>query len=968
MSRLDFSVVEMVDDVIQQHGKRLSDIDLASRKANEASERRKEAAGWIRKMLGSVGAKDLPDQPTEDEFRIGLRSGIILCNVLNKMQSGVVPRVVAAPSEAVVIPDGAALSVYQQLENVRNFLVAAQGMGIPTFEASDLEQGGKTSRLVNCVLAMKSYSEWKDRGGHGVWKYGGNLKQSPCTKQFVLKNSDAFMNSFMKSLSSEKSLDGLSSEDPEHNLTEMDSSRPFYSLIRKFLADKKQEEIPIIMENLLNKVTEEFERRLTVQNEEMKNGTTALDVSCTNNTLPSSLSGDMKMEDTEMSKLVKVESEGVFSDEVDSKVAKKNGLFQKQNQNLQDLKHTVSAARLDIQLMQTKYQEEINSLGQHLHSLAQAAAGYQKVLEENRKLYNQVQDLKGSIRVYCRVRPFLPGQPSRFSTVANADNGVLTLITPSKNGKEGRKSFNYNQVFGPSATQEKVFSDMQPLIRSVLDGYNVCIFAYGQTGAGKTYTMSGPNNPTDETLGVNYRALSDLFSISEQRKDIIHYDISVQMLEIYNEQVRDLLVTDGLHKKLEIRNNSQNGLNVPDANLVPVASTSDVMHLMDLGFKNRAVSSTTMNDRSSRSHSCLTVHVKGKNLTSGTVLRGCMHLVDLAGSERVDKSEVVGDRLKEAQHINKSLSALGDVIASLAQKNAHVPYRNSKLTQLLQDALGGQAKTLMFVHISPESDALGETISTLKFAERVSTVELGAARANKDSTDVKELKEQIASLKAALANKEGEGNPQESKLSRMMSAGSTNSNTSWQGVGNIEVNNNNLKSLQRRNSLDPRDLLEGSATCVGEDMIHKQNGVNMNGREEDDHKLSKMPSQKYFADPTKIYPESDILNHDMNRIRHEVTTTDDYDELDALTTDSSEADFLCQPNVPKTTSIPTLKGSTLKTTTPKKAKFPETRSLIPQPSARRQSTGTVPTMAKNARRPVSGDGRRKTGNAKLEKR
>ncbi|KAL1826948.1 hypothetical protein ACET3Z_005360 [Daucus carota] len=895
MSRLDFSVVEMVDDVIQQHGKRLSDIDLASRKANEASERRKEAAGWIRKMLGSVGAKDLPDQPTEDEFRIGLRSGIILCNVLNKMQSGVVPRVVAAPSEAVVIPDGAALSVYQQLENVRNFLVAAQGMGIPTFEASDLEQGGKTSRLVNCVLAMKSYSEWKDRGGHGVWKYGGNLKQSPCTKQFVLKNSDAFMNSFMKSLSSEKSLDGLSSEDPEHNLTEMDSSRPFYSLIRKFLADKKQEEIPIIMENLLNKVTEEFERRLTVQNEEMKNGTTALDVSCTNNTLPSSLSGDMKMEDTEMSKLVKVESEGVFSDEVDSKVAKKNGLFQKQNQNLQDLKHTVSAARLDIQLMQTKYQEEINSLGQHLHSLAQAAAGYQKVLEENRKLYNQVQDLKGSIRVYCRVRPFLPGQPSRFSTVANADNGVLTLITPSKNGKEGRKSFNYNQVFGPSATQEKVFSDMQPLIRSVLDGYNVCIFAYGQTGAGKTYTM--------------------------------------------------------------------NGLNVPDANLVPVASTSDVMHLMDLGFKNRAVSSTTMNDRSSRSHSCLTVHVKGKNLTSGTVLRGCMHLVDLAGSERVDKSEVVGDRLKEAQHINKSLSALGDVIASLAQKNAHVPYRNSKLTQLLQDALGGQAKTLMFVHISPESDALGETISTLKFAERVSTVELGAARANKDSTDVKELKEQIASLKAALANKEGEGNPQESKLSRMMSAGSTNSNTSWQGVGNIEVNNNNLKSLQRRNSLDPRDLLEGSATCVGEDMIHKQNGVNMNGREEDDHKLSKMPSQKYFADPTKIYPESDILNHDMNRIRHEVTTTDDYDELDALTTDSSEADFLCQPNVPKTTSIPTLKGSTLKTTTPKKAKFPETRSLIPQPSARRQSTGTVPTMAKNARRPVSGDGRRKTGNA-----
>lgn len=150
-----------------------------------------------------------------------------------------------------------------------------------------------------------------------------------------------------------------------------------------------------------------------------------------------------------------------------------------------------------------------------------------------------------------------------------------------------------------------------------------------------------------------------------------------------------------------------------------------------------------------------------------------MHLVDLAGSERVNKSEVTGDRLKEAQHINKSLSALGDVISSLAQKNPHVPYRNSKLTQLLQDSLGkeidaylakmdmyqlyifqvvlrllihfsgGQAKTLMFVHISPEPDAVGETISTLKFAERVATVELGAARVNKDTADVKDLKEQV---------------------------------------------------------------------------------------------------------------------------------------------------------------------------------------------------------------------------------
>jgi kinesin family protein C2/C3 len=152
----------------------------------------------------------------------------------------------------------------------------------------------------------------------------------------------------------------------------------------------------------------------------------------------------------------------------------------------------------------------------------------------------------------------------------------------------------------------------------------------------------------------------------------------------------------------------------------------------------------------------LTVHVQGTDLGSGAILRGSLHLVDLAGSERVDKSEATGDRLKEAQHINKSLSALGDVIAALAQKSGHVPYRNSKLTQLLQDSLGGQAKTLMFVHISPDVESFGETVSTMKFAERVSSVELGAARSNKESGEVQNLRDEVAQLRDAAAKKDAE--------------------------------------------------------------------------------------------------------------------------------------------------------------------------------------------------------------------
>ncbi|AQK94893.1 kinesin-related protein3 [Zea mays] len=413
----------------------------------------------------------------------------------------------------------------------------------------------------------------------------------------------------------------------------------------------------------------------------------------------------------------------------------------------------------DIRILSQSYENDMYALQMQwrLKCLVDAAENYHKVLTENQKLFNEVQELKGNIRVYCRVRPFLSGQDKKSTTIDYmGENGELLISNPFKQGKDGHRMFKFNKVFTPFASQAEVFSDIQPLIRSVLDGFNVCIFAYGQTGSGKTYTMSGPTT-SKQDWGVNYRALNDLFDISLSRRNAFSYEVGVQMVEIYNEQVRDLLSNDIAQKTLGIWNTSQpNGLVVPDASLHSVKSTSDVLDLMEIGQANRAVGSTALNERSSRSHSILTVHVRGMDLKNGSTSRGCLHLIDLAGSERVEKSEVTGDRLKEAQYINKSLSALGDVIFALSQKSAHVPYRNSKLTQVLQSSLGGQAKTLMFVQINPDVESYSETISTLKFAERVSGVELGAARSNKEGKDIKELLEQVASLKDTILRKDME--------------------------------------------------------------------------------------------------------------------------------------------------------------------------------------------------------------------
>ncbi|TYH30545.1 hypothetical protein ES288_A01G104000v1 [Gossypium darwinii] len=754
--------------------------DFAQRKAEEAASRRYQATEWLREM-DQGASESLPKEPSEEEFCLALRNGLILCNVLNKVNPGAIPKIVENPVIPVQSTEGAAQSAIQYFENMRNFLVAVKDMQLLTFEASDVEKGGSMNKVVDCILCLKGYYEWKKAGGVGVWRYGGTVKITALPK--------GSPPSLVGSESADDSLDGSESSQYEQlleflhlsNEVAIEESKTANALaflfdrfglwlLQAYLRESNEiEEFPLnamVIDTLISKIVKDFSALLVSQGTQ----------------LGLFLKKILKTDFNSLSKSDFMEAISLYLGQRTSRASndffkfcicggKREVIHQTVNHStayaqlihlhqreLKEIKLDFQETKLGVKQIHSNWAEQLRRLEHHIKDLEVASSSYHKVLEENRMLYNQVQDLKGTIRVYCRVRPFLQGQTNGQSTVDYiGENGNIMIVNPLKQGKDARKVFSFNKVFGQNVSQEQIYIDTQPLIRSVLDGFNVCIFAYGQTGSGKTYTMSGPDMTTEQTWGVNYRALRDLFQIYKERSDFIRYEVGVQMIEIYNEQVRDLLVMDGSNRRLDIRNNSQlNGLNVPDASWVPVSSTQDVLEFMRIGQKNRAVGATALNERSSRSHSVLTIHVYGKELVSGSILKGCLHLVDLAGSERVDKSEAVGERLKEAQHINRSLSALGDVISALAQKSAHIPYRNSKLTQVLQDSLGGQAKTLMFVHISPEVNAIGETISTLKFAERVTSIELGAARSNKETGEIQELKEEISNLKLALEKKEAE--------------------------------------------------------------------------------------------------------------------------------------------------------------------------------------------------------------------
>lgn len=274
---------------------------------------------------------------------------------------------------------------------------------------------------------------------------------------------------------------------------------------------------------------------------------------------------------------------------------------------------------------------------------------YTKESRLRKSLHNKLVELQGNIRVVCRVRPVqdVEKEQGKDTNITSFPPGSEDIII----AREGTKTrYEYDQVFLPSSSQKEVFGAFKELCVSALDGFHVCIFAYGQTGSGKTFTMEGSNSEP----GISPLAISELFEIIQTR-DNWHYQLTLSMLEIYNETIFDLIETS--NEKLEIRQG-------PDGNIVvglsevEIANYEQVKQLMVLGNNNRAVGAHDMNKHSSRSHSIITVTCRGKNLVDNESSNGKLHLIDLAGSERVSKTDAQGDRLKEAQNINRSLLSL----------------------------------------------------------------------------------------------------------------------------------------------------------------------------------------------------------------------------------------------------------------------------------------------------------------------
>jgi hypothetical protein len=333
--------------------------------------------------------------------------------------------------------------------------------------------------------------------------------------------------------------------------------------------------------------------------------------------------------------------------------------------------------------------------------------------------------MSGNIRVICRLRP--ENNVERESgghCCVEYDEYAIKLNLPAEKHKPPEvHEFTFDRICGPETSQAEVFEyAARPVVAGVLDGYNGTIFAYGQTGSGKTFSMEGPNIHDPQYKGIIPRMMDAIFEGLINASSSCEFSIKVSYLEIYLEKIQDLI--DSSKNNLQVREDKSRGIYVQDATEVYVGSPDEMMNVMTMGSKNRSVAATRMNQRSSRSHSIFCVYVEQRDIENNARKNGRLYFVDLAGSEKIAKTHVQGKQLEEAKMINKSLSALGNVINALTEKgNSCVPYRDSKLTRILQESLGGNSQTTLVIACSMSSYNDKETLSTLRFGLRAKKIQ-----------------------------------------------------------------------------------------------------------------------------------------------------------------------------------------------------------------------------------------------------
>ena len=440
--------------------------------------------------------------------------------------------------------------------------------------------------------------------------------------------------------------------------------------------------------------------------------------------------------------------------------------------DLVSLKKLLVEKTSEIESVASSSIESIRTIASH--EISRLERQIEMIQLERKRMHDQIQESKGNIRIICRVRPAFE---TNSSVVIKCRKGKesLTVDIPSKGiDKTGNprqseiKIHNFDAVLGPESTQENVFDEVSGLIKSVIDGFHVLILAYGQTGSGKTHTMIGNN----ASPGLSPRALQYLFQLKQEMELFGCYKIGMKasMVEIYNDKIIDLLKSDHLktsssssisESKIDIREYPTGNM-LHGATYLPVSTISDIQRICEDGVINRTQCTTRSNSQSSRSHSVLSIDVSVTQIIKSndptavldhtvdtSMSFGRLSLVDLAGSERVSKSGVTGAELKEAQHINKSLSALGDVVRALSERQRqqktskknlsddtststnetngghHIPSRNSTLTHLLSSSFKPGNKVVFFIHVAPEEEHTRESCNTLEFGSRAKGIDLG---------------------------------------------------------------------------------------------------------------------------------------------------------------------------------------------------------------------------------------------------